>query len=274
MNPIVPKSIADVEALAKFFFKSSIVRTQHKSIDDVGYIIAYALEKDIPITEAIQQYSFMARGNTVKLIAKGEVLLSQVKKSGFLEYYHEEIEGNFDDETAVGVVTLQRVGEEKKPFRFSINDAKKAKLWKRPGPWTDYPQRMLIMRARGFALRDVFPDVLSGAYTLEEARDIPDNNAIEVYEAKPTKKLSAPQAKIEHKEKTKPKQTKIYTSKLFNEEFVKTSTGEFHLKSGVIFSKEEVDDMKTMSDDEKKELYNLKLETLNKDNTNADTDMA
>ena len=51
---------------------------------------------------------------------------------------------------------------------FSIDDAKRAGLWQKPGPWTDYPDRMLMMRARAFALRDAFPDVLMGLYLREE----------------------------------------------------------------------------------------------------------
>jgi hypothetical protein len=42
---------------------------------------------------------------------------------------------------------------------------------KQGGPWTQYPRRMLQMRARGFALRDAFPDVLRGLVTAEEAAD-------------------------------------------------------------------------------------------------------
>ena len=34
-----------------------------------------------------------------------------------------------------------------------------------------YPKRMMQMRARGFALRDAFPDVLRGLITSEEAQD-------------------------------------------------------------------------------------------------------
>lgn len=33
---------------------------------------------------------------------------------------------------------------------------------------------MMQMRARGFALRDAFPDVLKGMITAEEAQDYPD----------------------------------------------------------------------------------------------------
>ena len=57
-----------------------------------------------------------------------------------------------------------------KPIRrsFSVIDAKRAGLWKKEGPWLDYPKRMLQMRARAFALRDAFADVLGGLYVREE----------------------------------------------------------------------------------------------------------
>jgi hypothetical protein len=61
--------------------------------------------------------------------------------------------------------------------RFSVSDAKKAGLWGKSGPWTQYPKRMLQLRARGFALRDAFPDVLKGLVTAEEAQDYPQAEA-------------------------------------------------------------------------------------------------
>lgn len=54
---------------------------------------------------------------------------------------------------------------------FTVDDAKKAGLWGKQGPWQNYPRRMLQMRARGFALRDAFPDALRGIVSTEEARD-------------------------------------------------------------------------------------------------------
>ena len=50
-------------------------------------------------------------------------------------------------------------------------DAKRAGLWTKAGPWQTYPRRMLQMRARSFALRDAFPDVLKGLISVEEALD-------------------------------------------------------------------------------------------------------
>ena len=56
---------------------------------------------------------------------------------------------------------------------FSEADAKKAGLLGKPGPWTQYPARMLAMRARTFACRDAFSDALRGIACVEEQRDIP-----------------------------------------------------------------------------------------------------
>ena len=56
---------------------------------------------------------------------------------------------------------------------FSIAQAKRAGLFGKDGPWQTYPDRMLQMRARSFAARDAFPDVLKGLRTLEELTDIP-----------------------------------------------------------------------------------------------------
>src|SRR6185295_12780043 len=52
-------------------------------------------------------------------------------------------------------------------------DAKTANLWGKAGPWTQYPKRMLQMRARGFGCRDCFPDLLRGIIIKEEAEDMP-----------------------------------------------------------------------------------------------------
>jgi hypothetical protein len=56
---------------------------------------------------------------------------------------------------------------------FSVLDAKQARLWGKQGPWQQYPKRMLAMRARGFAIRDAFPDAMKGMITAEEAQDYP-----------------------------------------------------------------------------------------------------
>lgn len=55
---------------------------------------------------------------------------------------------------------------------FSKEDATRAKLWDKEGPWKQYPKRMLQMRARAFALRDAFADALKGIGFAEELQDV------------------------------------------------------------------------------------------------------
>ena len=69
--------------------------------------------------------------------------------------------------------TLNDGNTETTVVSFSQEDAVKAKLWGKQGPWQQYPKRMLQLRARGFAIRDAFPDAVKGLITAEEAADYP-----------------------------------------------------------------------------------------------------
>lgn len=54
---------------------------------------------------------------------------------------------------------------------FTIEQAKEAGLWGKPGPWKTSSARMLQMRARAFCLRDSFADALMGVSVAEEVMD-------------------------------------------------------------------------------------------------------
>jgi hypothetical protein len=100
----------------------------------------------------------------------GDTALAVCKGSPVCEWVRETIEG--EGEHMVAVCQAKRRGDAQPvESRFGVAEAKKADLWGKQGPWTQYPRRMLQMRARGFALRDAFPDVLRGLVTAEEAAD-------------------------------------------------------------------------------------------------------
>lgn len=107
----------------------------------------------------------------------GDGALGLVQGSGKMTTYKEWQEGEGDARVAFCRV-LRRGDEEPKIGKFSVQDAKTAKLWMKKGhkgedtPWVTYPERMLKMRARAFALRDGFSDVLKGLAIVEEIRDI------------------------------------------------------------------------------------------------------
>lgn len=67
--------------------------------------------------------------------------------------------------------TVKRKGKSDKESVFTMDMAKKAGLLAKGGVWNQYPERMLKLRARGFALRDAFPDALKGIKSREEVED-------------------------------------------------------------------------------------------------------
>ncbi len=101
----------------------------------------------------------------------GDLAMALIHDSGLLEYSKEWINGDGDARTAH--CEMKRSGRPDPITRqFSVSDAKRAGLWLKEGPWKNYPDRMLQMRARGYASRDEFADVLQGMYFAEESQDI------------------------------------------------------------------------------------------------------
>lgn len=116
----------------------------------------------------------------------GDSLVAICQGSGLLQDITEEV----TDEYAT--VTVIRTGQEPHTVTFTKKDAETAKLWGKTGPWTQYPKRMMKNRARAFALRDKFADVLSGFGITEEEKD----RVLDVTPSRSTHKASASSASI------------------------------------------------------------------------------
>lgn len=120
----------------------------------------------------------------------GDAALALVRGSGLLDFYEEKQVGAKGKDDFGYCVTAKRKGDSSSYSEtFTVADAKVAGLWGKPGPWSQYPARMLKFRARGFLLRDAFGDVLKGMRTYEEVRDYIDADVEVVDEAKPKQKL-------------------------------------------------------------------------------------
>lgn len=104
----------------------------------------------------------------------GDAVLGIVQASGLLEVINESVEND------TGICTVKRKGNEPLTRSFSMEEAKKAGLIERGAVWKTYPKRMLQMRARSFALRDGFADVLKGLHVREEVEDFDPGEAVEV----------------------------------------------------------------------------------------------
>ena len=110
----------------------------------------------------------------------GDAVLAVCRGTGELEVFEEWYESGgeksvrnpvkYEDDTAA-VCRVKRKGGQVIEQAFSVADAKRAGLWGKAGPWTQFPFRMLRNRARSFALRDGFGDALRGLRTTEEIMD-------------------------------------------------------------------------------------------------------
>jgi len=96
----------------------------------------------------------------------GDAIIALVRNSPLCEYVTES------QTDTVATCRTKRRGEPEEVRTFSMAEAAKAGLSGKSGPWTQYPKRMMQMRARAFAMRDVFPDVLKGLSVAEEAMDM------------------------------------------------------------------------------------------------------
>ena len=97
----------------------------------------------------------------------GDAVIALVRGSPLCEFIIET-----EDATS-STCRVKRRGEPEQSRTFTDDDAKAAGLLGKSGPWSQYKKRMRQMRARAFALRDVFPDVLRGLPVAEEVMDMP-----------------------------------------------------------------------------------------------------
>ena len=120
----------------------------------------------------------------------GDGLLAVVQASGVR--LKEWSEGEGDERTAF--CTCTRPGKDEEPVtrQFSTADAKKAGLWNKKGkegqdtPWITYPNRMLQMRARSWAIRDACSDITRGIVVREEVVDFDEGATITNPDEPPT----------------------------------------------------------------------------------------
>ena len=161
---LAPSSLQEAMDFANMLSKSNLVPKDYQG-NPSNCIIAmqWGLEIGLQPLQAMQSIAVINGRPAIW----GDAMLALVRGSGQLEYIHED---TTDDGCTV---RLKRKGEPEAERTFTKEDAKKAGLSGKQGPWTQYPKRMIQLRARAFALRDVFPDVLRGVFIAEEAQDMP-----------------------------------------------------------------------------------------------------
>jgi len=179
--------MADAMELATIFAKSGLVPKAYAG-NPAACFVAMAFGESLGMAPLQAMQSVAVVNGYPAVYGDGMLALAQASPS------FEDIEEDFED--GVATCTVKRKGRRPVVRSFSEADAKKAQLWGKAGPWQQYPQRMLQMRARSWALRDAFADVLRGLQSVEEMRDIPPEviDVTPAPAAAPTAALPAPKA--------------------------------------------------------------------------------
>jgi hypothetical protein len=168
---LAPQNMTEAMEYSKILATSNMVPAGYKGKpQDILVAIGWGYEVGLQPMQALQNIAVINGKPSVY----GDAALALVKADSRCAGVKEWIEGEGDNMTAHCLVK-RRYNEdmEETVATFSVMDAKQARLWGKQGPWQQYPKRMLAMRARGFAIRDAFPDAMKGMITAEEAQDYP-----------------------------------------------------------------------------------------------------
>lgn len=168
----------DLFRFAKAVSVSGLAPKGIESAEAIFVALEMGLEVGLPMMAALQNIAVINGRPTIW----GDAQLAVVRGTGELTLFEEWYEEGgkrlarnpaaFTDATTA-VCRVQRAGYEAAETAFSVADAKRANLWGKAGPWSQYPARMLRFRARSFGLRDQFGDALRGLRTAEEVMDDP-----------------------------------------------------------------------------------------------------
>ncbi|UVL22418.1 recombinase RecT [Pseudomonas donghuensis] len=189
---LAPQNIDEALRFADFLAASDIVpKDFQRKPANILVAVQWGMELGLQPMQAMQSIAVINGRPSLW----GDAVIALVRSSPLCEYVYETDDG----ETAT--CRVKRVGEDEQVRTFSMADASQAGLKGKQGPWAQYPKRMRQMRARSFALRDVFPDVLRGMPMAEEVQDIPTErelNQAHVRKADEPKQLPAyPDSKLE-----------------------------------------------------------------------------
>lgn len=184
---IVPTSWQEVVAISGAICRANMAPKSYCKVDGYGKMV-YVDGKPVPEPEKVAigimhglelGFTPMAALQSIAVIngmpsVYGDGMLAIVRASGLLEDFQETME--WDDKGPVKALCRVKRRNEASWGEMDCArlDAQKAGWWEKAGPWTLTPHRMLQMRARGWALRDKFADVLRGLHSAEEMEDMVD----------------------------------------------------------------------------------------------------
>lgn len=196
---IIPRDIDQVWRIAQMIHKADMAPKDFKSPEKVAVAILHGAEIGLPPMMALQRIAVINGRPSVW----GEAVPGLALATGLVEDWVERIDGE-GTEQMVATCRVKRKGIRTPAEKtFSVGDARKAGLWGKAGPWTQYSKRMLTMRAR-VAFRDLFADALGGLYIAEELIGVDEPKDITPHPAEPIRHIEQSAASEPAPSKSKP----------------------------------------------------------------------
>ena len=211
-----PKDDADAMKKAAFLANSSFVPPAFKGkVNDVYIAMALGATLGLNYIQALQNIAVINGRPCIW----GDLLVAIVRRHPDFESMQVFMDKDKPKDT-VAVCIIKRKNQPAHKETFSEEDARRAGLWGR-NVWAKYPKRMLQVRARAFAIRNVFADAMMGLQVREEVEDYepiknitPETVSTNVIEESPieNKDVSSPLGK--HCPKINPSKEKEYNRTL------------------------------------------------------------
>jgi hypothetical protein len=177
---LIPQTLDAAWRMAQLFAKSDLLPKGYRGKpEDVLVAIQLGAEVGLAPMQAIQSIAVINGKPTIYGDGLLAVILNSPLYSGMDEWLEVggglRVEGRaltpeeLKADTTAAICTFYRTqNPDPVTRRFSVGQARRANLLGKAGPWQEYPDRMLAMRARMLAARDCFPDLLRGIHAAEE----------------------------------------------------------------------------------------------------------
>lgn len=160
----LPSTKDEAYKFAQSFATSAFCPAQYKNKPaDVYLAMAYGAQIGLNPLLAVQNIAMVNGRPSVYGDALTAIVMANPETEKYEDGYKDGGKTAYCKITRNGI-TMYR--------EFSEEMARKAGLWEQ-NTWKKYPQRMLLWRAKGWAIRDLYSDVLMGMWSVEEARDMP-----------------------------------------------------------------------------------------------------
>ena len=158
-----PKNMLEVRALADYLSRSKFIPQSFRGdISTAVMLIVTCKQYNLPITALSEVMEVNG-----KVGFWGRTKLGIVLKSGICEYL---IPSEQTDKKCT-VVTKRKGWPKEVTVTYTIEQAEKAGLLARSDAWKKHPSDMLYWRAVSRVISQVYPDVIQGFATVEEAEE-------------------------------------------------------------------------------------------------------